>query len=423
MIGRIIVGILSLLITIVIATPTPGKNSLIPPVNIAASVAPENDIGTPKSTHHEISGDDDESSSSSSQNLPQGPSRTKPIKPTNGKTAAKEKHTKLKTTKTSPSSHASASLRRIKKEYKDAVLMGIAYDWARERLVPPNSKFINTNGSHNILCIGPLTTNLRHWHFSFRGCGMYSKGIYHGRILLPKDYPATPPRVQLWTPSGRFVPGVDICLSASSYHPESWTPRWTVMSLVQALRLHMLTNPQEIGGKISTLEETLEFARKSLVWRVTWRAGKTQITVDHARLLQQRALTMDSDEANLDLAIETPDNAGTSPDLDGEPSEQSDCEGSLEPPLPHAEHEKAHGAVSSPLLVEKGLQKKSPGITKKTKKSKKAERNGGVATVKLREEKPKAIQSVVLGISKVLASPTRLTVLSLVLLFWIIFIP
>eukprot|EP00804_Cyclotella_cryptica_P006878 CCRYP_020800-RA/>CCRYP_020800-RA protein AED:0.03 eAED:-0.01 QI:0/-1/0/1/-1/0/1/0/74 len=48
------------------------------------------------------------------------------------------------------------------------------------------------------------------------------------------------------TPSGRFVPGEDICLSASNYHPETWTPRWTVLSLVDALRLHMLTASNEM---------------------------------------------------------------------------------------------------------------------------------------------------------------------------------
>ncbi len=57
----------------------------------------------------------------------------------------------------------------------------------------------------------------------------------------------------------------------------------------------MLTNPQEIGGKTSSVEDTLENARKSLAWKLTWRAGKTQITVDHALILQQGVFTMEED--------------------------------------------------------------------------------------------------------------------------------
>ncbi|OEU15714.1 UBC-like protein, partial [Fragilariopsis cylindrus CCMP1102] len=116
----------------------------------------------------------------------------------------------------------------------------------------------------------PLTSNLRHWHFSFRGAGgkggMYNNGIYHGLIKLSKDYPMSPPDIQVWTPSGRFKPGRDICLSASAYHPEAWTPRWSIFGMVHALRLHMLSAPNEIGAMTSTTAETLEFARLSLTW-------------------------------------------------------------------------------------------------------------------------------------------------------------
>jgi ubiquitin-protein ligase len=202
-----------------------------------------------------------------------------------------------KPTKTVVSSSASASLRRIKKEYKDAVQMGICYDWVKGRLI--TSASTKREGSEcQLICLGPLATNLRHWHFSFRGVknSLYESGIYHGRILLPKDYPATPPRVQLWTPSGRFQPLTDICLSASAYHPESWTPRWTVLSLVHALRLHMLTNPQEIGGIMTNAEDTLEYARRSLTWKVSWVTGNHRVTVDHSKLLEQKALAIYLDE-------------------------------------------------------------------------------------------------------------------------------
>ncbi|KAL9179316.1 hypothetical protein ACHAXT_008606 [Thalassiosira profunda] len=166
-------------------------------------------------------------------------------------------------------------LRRIKREWKDAVKMGIAYDWI-------NSKSIRevAHANNNYVRIGPFGKNLLRWHFSVAGPAnsAYEEGIYHGRVLLPKDYPGSPPRVQMLTPSGRFICGADICLSASSYHPETWTPRWTVLSLVDALRLHMLTTANEIGGVTATDERRREYAKESRDWRSPGMA-------DHARMV------------------------------------------------------------------------------------------------------------------------------------------
>lgn len=191
----------------------------------------------------------------------------------------------------------STSIRRIKKEYKDAVDMGIAYDWVNQRHIKRKTKTKEGEQcrNHGIMCLGPMTTNLREWHFSFWGAGdgFYSEGIYHGAIVLPKDYPLSPPSVQMWTPSGRFVPGTDICLSASNYHPESWTPRWSIQGIVNALRLHMLNPPNEIGGMQSTSDETMEFARRSRDWKVSWRAKDNKgpkITVDHRLLVREGVL-------------------------------------------------------------------------------------------------------------------------------------
>ena len=97
---------------------------------------------------------------------------------------------------------SSTSFRRIKKEYKDAVDMGIAYDWCKQRIIVGKKKTKKSiiQKSHHYhqkeIVLGPLG-NLRHWHFSFIGPGgkegMYSKGIYHGFIKLPRDYPLSPP--------------------------------------------------------------------------------------------------------------------------------------------------------------------------------------------------------------------------------------
>lgn len=99
--------------------------------------------------------------------------------------------------------------------------------------------------------LAPLHQDMHEWHFSFSGVlgSPYEGGVYHGRFLLSEGYPRLAPRVQMLTPSGRFKCCTDLCLSASSYHQESWSTHWSLHKLVAALRLHMLTRAHEIGGK------------------------------------------------------------------------------------------------------------------------------------------------------------------------------
>lgn len=71
--------------------------------------------------------------------------------------------------------------------------------------------------------------NLFEWHFTIRGSRdtAYDNGIYHGRIILPADYPMKPPNLILLTPNGRFETNKKICLSISGHHPETWLPSWS----------------------------------------------------------------------------------------------------------------------------------------------------------------------------------------------------
>ena len=180
------------------------------------------------------------------------------------KTKAKEKEQPIS------GGREGACLRRIKREWKDAVELGVAYDWRKGRTITRKKKKnkSESKAANNYVRMGPMGRNLLHWHFSVQGTpnSVYEKGVYHGRIVLPKDYPMSPPRVQMLTPSGRFIPGSDICLSASSYHPESWTPRWTILSLIDALRLHMLTSANEIGGQNASNEQRRKRALESRTW-------------------------------------------------------------------------------------------------------------------------------------------------------------
>jgi len=55
----------------------------------------------------------------------------------------------------------------------------------------------------------PLSDNLFEWHFTVRGPAdtEFDGGIYHGRIVLPPDYPMKPPNFIFLTPNGRFETG------------------------------------------------------------------------------------------------------------------------------------------------------------------------------------------------------------------------
>lgn len=53
----------------------------------------------------------------------------------------------------------------------------------------------------------PLEDNLFEWHFTIRGpAGSdFEGGVYHGRILLPPDYPFKPPNIIFLTVSDMDV--------------------------------------------------------------------------------------------------------------------------------------------------------------------------------------------------------------------------
>ncbi|CAH2249756.1 ubiquitin-conjugating enzyme E2 J1-like [Pararge aegeria] len=111
-------------------------------------------------------------------------------------------------------------------------------------------------------CARPLEDNLFEWHFTIRGPRgtEFEDGIYHGRILLPKEYPMHPPHIILLTPNGRFEINKKICLSISGHHPETWQPSWSIRTALLALIAFM---PTPAEGTIGSLDYT-PVERKSL---------------------------------------------------------------------------------------------------------------------------------------------------------------
>jgi len=116
----------------------------------------------------------------------------------------------------------------------------------------------------------PLEDNLFEWHFTVRGPPDtdFANGVYHGRILLPTEYPMKPPSIMILTPNGRFELNKKICLSISGYHPESWQPSWSIRTALLAIIGFMPTpGAGAIGALDYSAEERKILAQKSLDWK------------------------------------------------------------------------------------------------------------------------------------------------------------
>ncbi|XP_064473312.1 ubiquitin-conjugating enzyme E2 J1-like [Ornithodoros turicata] len=115
----------------------------------------------------------------------------------------------------------------------------------------------------------PLEDNLFEWHFTVRGPPEteFEGGLYHGRVILPPEYPMKPPSIILLTPNGRFETNKKICLSISGHHPESWQPSWSLRTALLAIIGFMPTHGSgAIGSLDYTPEERRALASKSQKW-------------------------------------------------------------------------------------------------------------------------------------------------------------
>lgn len=107
----------------------------------------------------------------------------------------------------------------------------------------------------------PLENDMFEWHFTIRGADgtEFEGGIYHGRILLPPEYPFKPPHIMFLTPSGRFEINTKVCLSFSAFHPELWQPAWGIRLILEALISFM---PAPADGAIGALDWSKDERRR-----------------------------------------------------------------------------------------------------------------------------------------------------------------
>jgi ubiquitin-conjugating enzyme E2 J1 len=89
----------------------------------------------------------------------------------------------------------------------------------------------------------PLGQDLFVWHFTIRGAPdtAFAGGVYHGKIVFPAQYPLKPPDIYFMTPNGRFETRKKICLTMTSFHPDTWNPAWDVRTALTSLIAFMPT--------------------------------------------------------------------------------------------------------------------------------------------------------------------------------------
>jgi len=112
----------------------------------------------------------------------------------------------------------------------------------------------------------PLPSNILEWHYVVTGPedSLYKGGCYHGKLVFPPQYPFKPPTIYMITPNGRFKPNTKLCLSISSFHPETWNPAWSVSTILVALVSFMLEKTPTQGSLETTEDEKRLLAEQSL---------------------------------------------------------------------------------------------------------------------------------------------------------------
>ena len=112
-------------------------------------------------------------------------------------------------------------------------------------------------------------SDLFKWHFIIKGPkeSVYEGGLYHGVLLLPPTYPASPPDIMFLTPNGRFKTNEKICITYTSYHTENWNPLWNIRLMIKSLISFFLIDYENgIGSMAADDEERKRLANESRNW-------------------------------------------------------------------------------------------------------------------------------------------------------------
>lgn len=125
----------------------------------------------------------------------------------------------------------------------------------------------------------PLENDLFCWHFTIKGPKdtPFEGGIYHGQIVFSSHYPLTPPDFYFFTPNGRFITDIAICLSISSFHPETWNPAWDVRTAIISIIAFF---PTKSGGAFGGLDYSDAKRRELAIESRSWKCPKCSLTIE-----------------------------------------------------------------------------------------------------------------------------------------------
>lgn len=114
----------------------------------------------------------------------------------------------------------------------------------------------------------PNDDNILEWHYVITGPPKtpYEGGQYHGMLRFPADYPFKPPSISIITPNGRFACNTRLCLSMSDYHPDTWNPAWSVLTILTGLLSFMTGSEQTTGLIVTTDAVKRKLAAESKAW-------------------------------------------------------------------------------------------------------------------------------------------------------------
>lgn len=127
------------------------------------------------------------------------------------------------------------------------------------------------------------------WYYVIFGLDMkeYQGGFYFGKVVCPPEFPAKPPKVVLITENGRFHTWEEgICLSISSYHPESWNPVWKVNQVVLGLFSFWQQNNEYTYGAIEGHELNCKNGESDLEKRVSLAMKSRESVLKHEKFQQ-----------------------------------------------------------------------------------------------------------------------------------------
>jgi hypothetical protein len=169
----------------------------------------------------------------------------------------------------------------------------------------------------------------------------------------------------------------------------------------------------------------LEYARRSLIWKIAWIVGSTKIVVDHATLIQQGALAIDMDQnepeatvvlnqASLDVAevLKTQEGVQEAPGTETRVN-GLDMDGSaVDVAVPWDQNDVALAVKTVDNVLPKDRQKRRKAKASHAKVS-------PTVRIEQRGESTTLVGSIVLTFSKLLSTPMARRLL-MVVVVWMI---